>query len=104
MKKIFCILMLLTLFLGLVGCKESQPIALPSHSVLGASASLEGADNLTGAYILASDTAINILANKMLKENPEALEYISFDFGTSFALKRAGKDKLISAFDAYGFL
>ncbi len=103
MKKIFCLFLLLALFLGLVGCKENRQVELPPHSVLGASASLDGEEGITGAYILATDTAINLLANKKLKDQSvDVLKYISFDFGTNFALKKDGKSKLVQAFDTYG--
>ena len=102
MKKLLCFLMLAALMLGLVGCKEDKQVTLPPHKVLGASASLEGTDGLTGAYILATDTAINILANKMFKDTDDRPQYISLDFATSFALKKAGKEKLLSALEVYG--
>jgi hypothetical protein len=77
-------------------------VYLPPHSTLGKTASLEGADGITRAYILASDTAINLTADKLYKDSEKRPEYISFDFATNFALNKAGREKLVSAFEVYG--
>jgi len=102
MKKILVCILALGLMLGLAGCKNREAVYLPPHVTLGKTASLEGADDITGAYILASDTAINLCADKLYKDSDKRPEYISFDFATNFALNKQGREKLVSAFEVYG--
>ena len=103
MKKFIICVLISLLVLSFVGCKESKEVYLPPHTVLEQTASLDGADSLTQAYIRATDTAINLVADKMLKDTPENKpEYISFDFATSFALRKDAREKLVNAFEVYG--
>ena len=88
--------------LGLAGCKESKEVYLPTHVVLGQTATLDGANPLTKAYIRATDAAINFVADKLLKDTPDKkIEYLSFDFATSFALRKDERETLLKAFEVY---
>lgn len=101
MKRFIALILTAVTLLSFAGCgKVNTPAVLPAHTVLQQSASADGADAITGAYILATDTAINIVADKL--GSGDKIQYISFDFGTSFALKQTQRDVLVKAFDVYG--
>lgn len=100
MKKTISIILCI-LAVALCGCstKQSKPATLPSHDIMGASAKMENVNGITGAYILASDCAVNLVTNEKRTSKPE---YISFDFGTSFALKQSEQQQLVAAMEVYG--
>lgn len=99
MKKSLTVLSALLLLL-LTACVAQQDIALPAHKTMLSAVKGTGT-GLYSAYVRAVDSAINIVIDKILKKKPE---FISFDWGTNFALSAAEREQMVAAFGSYGVL
>lgn len=84
----------------LTACAAPKEAALPAHKTMVVKASADAQESsMYNAYLRAIDTAINLVIDEKLNQKPE---YISFDWGTNFALGTAQREKLAKAFGVYG--
>lgn len=98
MKKLTVCALALIMIMSLAGCGSKQ-ISQPEHKISGIYAQAPDNSGILGAYITATDLAINQVIDTKRKSMPE---FISFNFNTNVPLQPSQKEALLKAFEVYG--
>ena len=97
MKKFTVIISVLLIAASLLGCAPKQ-ISLPAHRLTGKYAEVPENSGILGAYIKATDLAVNLVIDQHRKSLPES---ISFNFNTNVPLQPSEIQKLLAALELY---
>lgn len=98
MRKLTVLLFVLILAASFFGCAPEE-ISLPAHKITGKYAEIPEDSGILGAYIKATDLAVN----RVIDEHRKALpEFISFNFNTNEPLQPSQIEQLLAALEVYG--
>lgn len=98
LKKISVLLFVLILAASFFGCAPEEA-SLPTHRLTGEYAEVPEDSGILGAYIKATDLAVNLIIDQQRKALPE---FISFNFNTNVPLQPSQTQQLLAAFEVYG--
>ena len=99
MKRASIICLVLVLAAGMIGCAV-QPVSPPQSKIITVTPEIpDSCSRLAAAYIQATDLAIKMATDAYRSTAPE---FLSFGFGTTFALKQSERDLFVKAFEVYG--